>query len=95
MMRRCTVLILLLLALLAAPLANGQAEERWRGIDEAVIEKFALEHGRTAAEPLLPIEGDLLLFFFALAGAAGGFIMGYYWHKIFIAGRTGQRKDGS
>ena len=23
----------------------------------------------------------------ALAGAAGGFVMGYYWHKVFVAGK--------
>lgn len=92
-MKRYTALTMLLFALCAAMVDSGHAEEKWRGIDEAVIEKFAQERGRAAAEPFLPMEGDLLLFFFTLAGATGGFIMGYYWHKVFVAGRTGRRKD--
>nr|WP_236021600.1 cobalt ABC transporter permease [Geomesophilobacter sediminis] len=57
---------------------------KWSGVDEAVVEKIAKEHGREAHAPLLdPGNGDLLLFAFLLAGAAGGFAAGYYWRTLF------------
>jgi hypothetical protein len=59
------------------------AAEKWQGVDEAVVEKVAKEHGREAREPLINTDqGDLLLFVFLLAGAAGGFAAGYYWRKL-------------
>ena len=87
-MKRC-LLALLTVLILTTPVQAEEKREKWAGIDEAVIEKYATERGREAAEPLIPVEGDLLLFLFALAGAAGGFIMGYYWHKVFVAGKPG------
>jgi ABC-type cobalt transport system substrate-binding protein len=75
---------------LASPALAEEKPEKWAGIDEAVIEKYAEERGREAAEPLIPVEGDLLLFLFTVAGIAGGFIMGYYWHKVFVVGRGDQ-----
>lgn len=59
------------------------ASEKWKGIDESVVKKFAKEHGREAKDPLINTDqGDLLLFVFLLAGAAGGFAAGYYWHVL-------------
>lgn len=74
-----------LLLCLAVPAAA--AGEKWQGIDESVIEKYAEERGGAAGDPFLAVEGDLLLFLFALAGAVGGFVIGYLWHKVFVAGR--------
>jgi cobalt/nickel transport protein len=55
----------------------------WTGVDEAVVERIAREHGREARRPFIdPGEGDLLLFAFLLAGAAGGFAAGYYWRML-------------
>lgn len=55
----------------------------YTGVDEAVVEKIAGEHGRSARRPLLdPGEGDLLLFAFLIAGAVGGFAAGYYWRTL-------------
>lgn len=55
----------------------------WTGVDEAVVEKIAREHGRVARKPLIdPGEGDLLLFVFLLAGSVGGFAAGYYWRML-------------
>jgi ABC-type cobalt transport system substrate-binding protein len=55
----------------------------WTGVDEAVVEKVASEHGHDAKRPLIdPGEGDLLLFAFLMAGAAGGFTAGYFWRKL-------------
>ncbi|HBA87711.1 MAG TPA: cobalt ABC transporter permease [Geobacter sp.] len=59
------------------------APKSWEGVDEAVVEKIAKEHGREAKAPLIdPGSGDLLLFAFLVAGAAGGFVGGYYWRRL-------------
>jgi len=59
------------------------AVEKWTGVDESVVEKYAKEHGREPVKPLIDIEhGDLPLFLFLLAGTAGGFTAGYYWRKL-------------
>jgi len=59
------------------------AADKWGGVDESVVEKYAKEHGREAREPLINTDqGDLLLFVFLLAGAVGGFAAGYYWRTL-------------
>ena len=59
------------------------APKPWTGVDEAVVEKIAKEHGREARKPFIDLgEGDLQLFAFLLAGAVGGFAAGYYWRKL-------------
>ena len=59
------------------------APKSWEGVDEAVVEKIAKEHGREARDPVIdPGSGDLLLFGFLLAGTVGGFIAGYYWRQL-------------
>ena len=63
---------------------NSDAE--WAGADETVVEKFAEEAGRPPRDPLINTDkGDLLLFVFLLAGAIGGFVMGYYFRDLFKA----------
>ncbi len=62
----------------------GEDQGRWSGVDKAIVEKVAQEHGRKVWKPLINTDqGDLLLFVFLLAGAAGGFILGFNWRKIF------------
>lgn len=59
------------------------APKSWTGVDEAVVEKIAKEHGREAKAPLIdPGSGDLLLFAFLAAGVVGGFAAGYYWREL-------------
>ncbi|HBR22590.1 MAG TPA: hypothetical protein DD713_08535, partial [Nitrospiraceae bacterium] len=59
------------------------ASDKWQGVDESVVEKFAKEHGREARESFINTDqGDLLLFVFLLAGSIGGFIAGYYWREL-------------
>ncbi len=59
------------------------AEDKWGGVDESVVEKYAEEHGRAARDPIINTDqGDLLLFVFLLAGAVGGFTAGYYWRML-------------
>ncbi len=70
-----------------SPLAFSQ--QNWPGVDESVVEKYAKEHGREAKEPLINTDqGDILLFVFLIAGAAGGFIAGYSWRMLM------ERKSG-
>lgn len=59
------------------------APREWKGVDEAVVEKIAAEHGREAKKPLIDLgEGDILLFAFLCAGVVGGFAAGYYWRML-------------
>lgn len=84
-------LLALCLALAVATSASAEEKPKWPGVDETVVEKYAKDLGREAREPYINTDqGDLLLFLFALAGCVGGFVMGYYWHKVFVAGK----KDG-
>lgn len=62
---------------------------KWNGVDKSVVEKIAQEHGRKALKPLINTDqGDLLLFVFLLAGAAGGFVLGFCWRKLFCETKT-------
>ncbi len=61
------------------------ASEKWPGVDKAVMEKVANEHGREARQPLINTDqGDLLLFVFLIAGVIGGFAAGYYWRALMV-----------
>ena len=67
-------------------------EEPWGGVDVTVIEKYATDAGREPSEPFINTDrGDLLLFVFALGGAVGGFVAGYYWRRL-ISEKAGERK---
>jgi ABC-type cobalt transport system substrate-binding protein len=71
------------------------APQQWQGVDEAVVEKIAKEHGRQARRPLLdPGEGDLLLFAFLIAGVLGGFGAGYWWRSLTAEKREKAGQDG-
>lgn len=77
---RKIALVCILSAVLFSPAFSG---EKWPGVDEAVVEKYAKENGREARVPLINTDqGDLLLFVFLLAGALGGFAAGYYWRML-------------
>ena len=83
-----------LLILAGQPLQAEEQTAKWPGVDETVVDKYAGELGREAREPYINTDqGDLLLFLFALAGTIGGFIMGYNWHKVFVAGKLSERKN--
>lgn len=65
--------------------ANVFANEgKWEGVDAKVVEKYAKMYGREPKDPIINTDqGDLLLFIFTLAGAIGGFIIGYNYRKLF------------
>ena len=88
-MRRFAVALVMLLLLSTVVLsAEEEQKPKWPGVDETVVEKYAKELGREARDPFINTDqGDLLLFLFALAGGIGGFVMGYCWHKVFVAGK--------
>lgn len=82
---RLLLLVLSLSAVCCLLYTAAYAAEKWPGVDESVVEKYAKEHGREAREPLINTDqGDLPLFVFLLAGAVGGFVAGYSW-RILIA----------
>ena len=59
------------------------APRPWTGVDEAVVEKIAREHGREAKPSLINTDqGDLLLFVFLIGGAVAGFAAGYFWRQL-------------
>lgn len=81
--RGMTFLIVFLLIACCSPLVT--AAEKWPGVDESVVEKYAKEHGREAMTPLVNTDqGDLLLFVFLVAGTIGGFAAGYYWRILMV-----------
>ncbi len=87
-MKRILLVVLLLGLLGAGSLGAEEEKPKWPGVDETVVEKYARDLGREARDPFIDTDqGDLLLFLFALAGGIGGFVMGYYWHKVFVAGK--------
>lgn len=76
------IVLVCLLFSVFCPLAAFSGE-KWPGVDETVVEKYAKEQGRAAREPFINTDqGDLLLFVFLTAGAIGGFAAGYYWRKL-------------
>lgn len=73
---------MLLMLALSSPAAAQ--ENRWEGVDAAVVGKIAEAHGRPPAETIFnSLSGDALLFAFALGGAVGGFVLGYLWRGFF------------
>ncbi|MCL5422593.1 MAG: cobalt transporter [Nitrospirae bacterium] len=84
--------VFLLITIYCSLFAAAFAAEKWPGVDESVVEKYAKEHGREAREPFINTDqGDLLLFVFLLAGTIGGFAAGYYW-RILMAEKAPKTK---
>ncbi|MGO9116359.1 MAG: cobalt transporter [Desulfomonilaceae bacterium] len=76
----------LVLLVLAGIIATGWIvpDAKWSGVDESVVGKFAKEAGRPPVEPYLNTDqGDLKLFVFLVAGALGGFLIGYHFRQLF------------
>lgn len=87
-MKKRAMVLLIAVFLLLWPIVTPGRAASWSGVDETVIEAFAKKAGRPATKPLLNTDqGDLLLFLFLLAGAAGGFAAGYWFRILFPPGR--------
>jgi len=69
------------------------SQEKWAGIDETIVNKFAEDAGRPPAQGLLEGTGDLPLLMFLLAGLAGGFMLGYFYRELLVAHRSGKEMD--
>ena len=58
--------------------------EKWDGVDETVVEKYAVQAGHPPRHPLINTDkGDLLLFFFLVAGTCAGFLAGITFKEVF------------
>ena len=66
----------------------------WEGVDATVIERVAIEAGRPPRDPLIDTDqGDLLLWLFLLAGAVGGFVVGYSFRVLFPPRNNAKNDD--
>ncbi len=85
-MKKVVIVSLLVLAVTAI-LVYGLTlvgSGKWSGVDETVVEKYAEAAGHPAWKPLINTDqGDMLLFFFLIAGVCGGFVAGYCFHEMF------------
>lgn len=82
------------LAAAALASSSGAAEpERWAGVDEAVVDRFAAAAGRTRWPTFLDGTGDLPLFAFLCAGIAGGFVLGYGYRALFVGERRSTSEE--
>jgi hypothetical protein len=83
-MKKAALILLFTGVLLSGPIGTAGRTAPWPGVDETVIEKFAEKAGRPAWKPFINTDqGDMLLFVFLLAGAAGGFAAGYWFRVLF------------
>ncbi len=93
----CGTILVIFLSVVwfSVPLFAADKAEKWQGVDEAVVEKIAREHGREASKPLINTDqGDLLLFVFLTAGTVGGFTAGYFWRTLMDGRKTKQPDQG-
>jgi ABC-type cobalt transport system substrate-binding protein len=81
--------------LLCFSVAAYAAGEKWQGVDETVVEKYAVEHGRPPKLHLIEPTGDALLFAFLVAGAVGGFTIGYYYRDFIATKKPGGETNAS
>jgi hypothetical protein len=83
-MKQWIPILILAGILFSGPISTSGRAASWSGVDETVIEKFAEKAGRPAWKPFINTDqGDLILFVFLLAGAAGGFAAGYWFRVLF------------
>jgi cobalt/nickel transport system permease protein len=76
--------VVIVLGLLVCGFVAPSWAEEWPGVDEVVVKKFAEKAGHPPREPYInTAQGDMLLFFFLLAGTTGGFVGGYHFRGLF------------
>jgi cobalt/nickel transport protein len=63
--------------------ARSHKEGPWIDTTDVVAEQSANNIGRQAIDPLINTDqGNMLVFFFTLAGVLAGTVIGYYWYKL-------------
>jgi len=83
-MKKTIISILIVAVLAGLAYLVVQVTPKWEGVDDTVVGKYAEEAGRPPQKAYIDTDrGDLLLFFFLIAGAAGGFVGGYCFHELF------------
>jgi len=80
---KTVLLILAVLLPIVLIVLAGIFSSPWEGIDVAVVGIKAQELGGQVWQPFINLEGDALLFAFAIAGVFGGFVLGYFWRDLF------------
>jgi hypothetical protein len=90
-MKKILLSIAVVAALAAVSYLVVQAvPEKYEGVDDTVVGKYAEKAGHPPRKALIDTDkGDLLLFFFLIAGVAGGFVGGYCYRELFAPGNEG------
>lgn len=83
-MKKPILYTLIFAALVICAYLVVQVTPKWEGVDDTVVGKYAEAAGRPAQKAFIDTNrGDLLLFFFLIAGAAAGFLGGYSYRELF------------
>jgi len=83
-MKKAWIAALILAAISVVTFLIVRVTPEWEGVDETVVGKYAKEAGHPAQKAYIDTDrGDMLLFFFLIAGTAGGFMGGYYFRELF------------
>jgi hypothetical protein len=83
-MKKTGIAILIVAVMAAVSYWLVQVSPKWEGVDESVVEKYAQEAGHPSQKAYIDTDrGDVLLFFFLIAGVAGGFVSGYCYRELF------------
>ena len=83
-MKKVIIGILILAALAGLTLLVVRVTPNWEGVDDTVVGKYAQQAGHPARKAYIDTDrGDMLLFFFLMAGVAGGFVGGYCFRELF------------
>ena len=85
MKKKGSLLLFSLLFVLLLWFGINQTTTKWTGVDELVINQFAVKGGlhTQTGTPDEEESDELLLSVFLLAGALGGFVTGYYFRELF------------
>ena len=90
MIRTLVIVICAHIVLAATP----SFAQKWKGVDETVVQRVAEEHGRAPVTPIINTDqGDLLLFVFLGAGAIGGFAAGYFYRRLIAEAPTTSKTE--
>lgn len=80
------VAVILVLAIVGSVLvATSHGAGPWIDTTDTIADTGASNIGRHATDPLINTDqGNMLVFFFTLAGVVAGSAVGYYWRKLMI-----------